>query len=914
MEYVINIYYIFGVVYLVNSKFFLKLAVIMLSLLVVLNISEAVFASSELLINIEGLLEELLDRNFGVSNKASEALVDIGEPVVKVLGETMLRENNGMNRLKIVNVLRRIESGESIDYFIAALGDSETVVRDAAVRALTEYGDAAVERVREMLLSISYRQRVNAHEALLALGQSNEDICNYVKDFLFSHDQKTRQITLWLLREMGVNASSMVPALSDILQDDQEDLIIRLTVLETLNKIQPNVIELSSWAMAINSVTIKNFERLFWLANDYLVRAGSEAASVIFPLLDSSDPEIRAYAVSLLSKIGKDDSTVEQKLNKALADMEWYVRQAVYDGLGQDANARSNKMKIDTVVQINDVGGSVTLDNGIVRLGISKETGVVNLLYAYDHDLLGPGGRIYYDTITTPGGTWWPSPSRYQIICNDSEMAHVVFTKPATKGQPLAVDLNFILRQGDSGYYFYVVYHHETDYAVDFGQARNVIRFDQNLFKYKAIENFKMGRMPTDELWNNGEQVMDATQRLADGSVYSKYNWQVYEGEHELHGIMGENLGLWMISASREYLNGGPVKQNRTVHHADVLLQIMQSGHFGAGGNHLPANCGWEKMYGPHFIYVNQGKNLAEMWMDAKVQAKIEAAAWPYQWVDHQLYPLERSTVSGSVKLTDGSCPADGWVILAPPGPHWQHQGTGYQFWTKIDENGNFIINNVRSGEYTLYINIPGVLSEYSCEGIRVETPQPLDLGEFVWTPKTHGGLVWEIGIPDRSGAEFFISGNDYRNWGLWFDYPRNFPNGVVYRIGESDYRTDWNHYQPIVVYGEDGEENAAPWEIIFNIAQVPDGKGFLTIAVAGSTENNVVVRLNGESLGLISRDNDSAVYRSAIRGIYSEHVFQFNTSLLKNGENRVTLEVTGNRAAHRGIIYDYLRLEIDEK
>ena len=125
----------------------------------------------------------------------------------------------------------------------------------------------------------------------------------------------------------------------------------------------------------------------------------------------------------------------------------------------------------------------------------------------------------------------------------------------------------------------------------------------------------------------------------------------------------------------------------------------------------------------------------------------------------------------------------------------WQHDGKFYEFWVRGAENGKFNIANVRPGTYTLHAFADGVLGEYAKADIVVEPGKTIDLGSLEWKPVRYGRQLWEIGIPDRTAGEF-LHGDHYYQWGLYNQYPKDFPNDVNFVIGKSDYRKDWNLMQ----------------------------------------------------------------------------------------------------------------------
>lgn len=88
-----------------------------------------------------------------------------------------------------------------------------------------------------------------------------------------------------------------------------------------------------------------------------------------------------------------------------------------------------------------------------------------------------------------------------------------------------------------------------------------------------------------------------------------------------------------------------------------------------------------------------------------------------------------------------------------------------------------------------------------------------------------------------------------------------------------------------------------------------PRGKATLRLAVATNNNSQIDVMVNGQQAGQISGLlSESSIGRNANRGIWFEHEVAFDASMLKPGANTLTLNLTGG-----SIIYDYLRLELDE-
>src|SRR5690625_1023295 len=88
---------------------------------------------------------------------------------------------------------------------------------------------------------------------------------------------------------------------------------------------------------------------------------------------------------------------------------------------------------------------------------------------------------------------------------------------------------------------------------------------------------------------------------------YTKYNHAVHIGNNRLNGMFGDDLGISIIRPSSEYFVGGPWKQEYFVEQTTktpIVHFYEQVRHFGVPN--VEPEKGWEKIYGPFFIYVNE--------------------------------------------------------------------------------------------------------------------------------------------------------------------------------------------------------------------------------------------------------------------------------------------------------------------
>jgi rhamnogalacturonan endolyase len=582
--------------------------------------------------------------------------------------------------------------------------------------------------------------------------------------------------------------------------------------------------------------------------------------------------------------------------------------------------AGSSRAAEPPAATVTDDGKAFVFDNGLVSLTLAKRGGQGSSIRCKqdrrDVDLAAGRSVLYFDV---GGGRVYPiAAADGQVVSKGPEVAEVSWAGKPTDAFPFETEFHCLLRRGDSGFFLYAVARHGAGLgAGGIGEMRFVIKGVPGTqpFTHHVVDDRRKGSYPTAK---QVETIQDATWRLEDGTIYTKYDNSAYLADHHVHGLAGHGVGLWMIFPSNEFIGGGPFKQELTVHKENVMLGMLVGGHFGSGGLRFRKDEPWEKVYGPLFVYVNGADTVDKMWDDAKKRAAAEVAKWPYSWLERKEYPLKRGTVSGTVKLTDGASAKGAWVLLSPPGEDWTQVIKGYDFWARADDKGHFTISNVRSGRYTLTLIGANQFEEFHREDVEIKEGAN-DLGEIAWKPVTHGKTLWQIGVADRTGGEF-KGGDNYRHYDNFLRYPKEFPDDVTFVIGKSKEAEDWNFAQ-WATYSK-----RPYWTIKFDVPEAAKGKATLTIGFVSAhppraARTNLKVKVNGEEAEVIHLPKTgTSGYRSG-GGDSPYHVIYitFDAARLKKGANEITLghaEAVAAADHKRGVpgqvMYDALRLEVD--
>ncbi|XVE55639.1 hypothetical protein DITRI_Ditri03aG0174600 [Diplodiscus trichospermus] len=624
-------------------------------------------------------------------------------------------------------------------------------------------------------------------------------------------------------------------------------------------------------------------------------------------------------------------------------------------------------------VQLHIQDTHVMIDNGILQLTLSNPDGIVTGIRYNDIDNLlevlnEESNRGYWDLVWNSTGTAGTfdviKGTSFNVVVENEDQVEVSFSRTWDASQegklvPLNIDKRFIMLRGCSGFYSYAIYEHLKEWpGFNLAETRLAFKLRKDKFHYMAMADNRQRYLPLpdDRLPRRGQALafpeavllVDPVEPEMKGEVDDKYQYSCDNKDSQVHGWIRTNqpgVGFWMITPSNEFRSGGPVKQNLTSHVGPTTLAVFLSAHY-SGEDLVPkfsAGEAWKKVFGPVFIYLNnvmEGDDPLSLWEDAKEKMITEVQSWPYAFPASEDFPKsdQRGNVSGRLLVndryvSDDNIAANGaYIGLAPPGNagSWQRECKDYQFWTKTDEDGYFLITDIRTGDYNLYAWVPGFIGDYRYDvAITITAGSDIEVGEVIYEPPRNGPTLWEIGIPDRSAAEFYVPDPDpkyinklyvnhpdrFRQYGLWERYAELYPDGdLVYTVGTSDYKKDW-FFAQVTRKMDNNKYQGTTWQIKFKLDNIDQSNSYkLRVAIASATLAELQVRINDPkanplfSSGLFGRDNSIA--RHGIHGLYWLYTVDIPGKLLVQGDNTIFLTQPRSSGPFQGIMYDYIRLE----
>ncbi|GFZ03241.1 rhamnogalacturonate lyase family protein [Actinidia rufa] len=434
----------------------------------------------------------------------------------------------------------------------------------------------------------------------------------------------------------------------------------------------------------------------------------------------------------------------------------------------------------------------------------------------------------------------------------------------------------YIVRSGVSGFHCYAVYERPSGCrAFDLAQTRMAFKLRRETFHYMAITDQKQRIMPMPEdlLPDRGKQLIVPESVLLvnpinpdlKGEVDDKYQYSMDNKDGGVHGWIssGPIVGFWIIFPSHEFRNGGPTKQNLTVHTGpNCLARLFE-----------------ESLWPYDFV-------SSPYYLTAKERGSASGRLLVQdRFVSGSLVPAKNAYVGLSAARTEGVYGLHGWV----PG--------------FIGDYLNDELVTISSGSQTLLGNLV-----YS----------PVRNGPTVWEigfpDRTATGFYVPDVNPMYSNKLFLNSPEKYRQYGMWDRYTDIHPESdQVFTIGINNPTKDWffahvdrrgaNKYLP------------STWKISFNLTSVTNGSYTLRLAIASATRSDLQVNVNyidAQHLvfQMMNIGTDNTVCRHGIHGLYRLFSIDVSSSLLIEGDNSIFLTQARGGDALCGVLYDYIRLE----
>lgn len=545
------------------------------------------------------------------------------------------------------------------------------------------------------------------------------------------------------------------------------------------------------------------------------------------------------------------------------------------------------------------------LDNGILHVLISPNGSVDSIKYLKP-GLAGTPETNGVETVSQSGVNfgnhtaiyyyWYPDGNGDCVYLNTTvgstnvDIAYLRTFNPSVDKVVADVELHYVLGQGNTGLYAYLIVRHPASYvnyptnlSISFIQCLWPTAHDNTNFlcensyvddgvRYgltlNGVYQKRNGLQPNFyDNWhtiavtniNIPKEVIEYTTGAFTGSTNGKYSYTFDYPKLGTFGMASDinQIGLWYVAGGHEYQNDGPTACEYSGGIGGLITFEPLIAHYGNTGLTVSSNADFTKIYGPWLFYINSGSNGAACWQDSRQQVLAEESAWPYAWLTNSVYQAnnQRAHVSGKLVINDPLRPqanaAGAWVGLAAPDAgletdpnDWQWQSDGYQFWTQCATDGTFTLPPVTTfspygtnAMYELYAYCAGTngsVGQFQTGPFTFAPGTVTNLGTLTWNVLHQGSnVLWEIGYPDRTAAEF-RHGDDYAVPGLWLGFANEFSNPLTNTIGVSNWTNDWNYAQ--TAYFVNGVAQNMVWDIQFNLPRLPtSGNATLTIAWAGA-------------------------------------------------------------------------------
>ncbi|KAH9887127.1 polysaccharide lyase family 4 protein [Xylariomycetidae sp. FL2044] len=649
---------------------------------------------------------------------------------------------------------------------------------------------------------------------------------------------------------------------------------------------------------------------------------------------------------------------------------------------------------VSAEVTVTEDASELTVENARLSIRFDKAAGKIDSVILDGQSLLGTtsgsSGVLYLDCYCTPNGFWTPGTTQPTLrLYSGTDRSGTSYggikvsdTYTAT-GQTL--EQYWFLREGETGLHAFsrIAYYNETTpFLRNLQEFRTLFRPNSNIWTHLVTNDVQYAPLPGDEAVADEVVVQDATWYLGntpddsyvqqEADYFTKYTFQDTWRNHDAHGIFSDGsqttdnstYGAWLVMRSKETYFGGPLHSDLVVD--GIVYDYMVSNHHGDQTPNITD--GFDRTFGPQYFHFNHfpaGTDFMVLRQDAAQYAdpqwNIEFYDSIFELVPNYVSSQDRAGVELQVELPENA--KNAVAILAQNGVDFQDNvfdTRAYQYWAEIDDTGHASIPRVKAdSSYRLTIYAEGVFGQYVQDDVTVAAGETYTAA-VQWSEESAGDEIFRIGVPDRSSGEYRhgyardpthpLRPEEYRVYWAAYDFVDDFPEGVRFKVGESDVSVDMNYVHWSVFGGYAnylrtepyyGDGNVNNWTIIFDLdAQQLEQKQQATFTVqlagaktaAGNTDvfnasephANLAysVSVNGNDLEpwiIPWYQSSSCAVRSAVICYNIANKFIFDPAILREGENEMVLSLPFNATDYESAVlppsvyvqYDALRLEI---
>ncbi|KAI1210963.1 polysaccharide lyase family 4 protein [Annulohypoxylon truncatum] len=636
---------------------------------------------------------------------------------------------------------------------------------------------------------------------------------------------------------------------------------------------------------------------------------------------------------------------------------------------------------------------ALVIQNDRLFTRVDKASGAMDAIFLDGQNLLGTRsgstGIFNLDCYCIPSGFWTPGSTQptYELYAGtDSTGTSYAGIRMSDTYTPTGQVLEqyWFLRDGETGFHTFsrlAYYNETTPFLRNLQEFRTLFRPNSNIWTHLVTNERQYAPLPGAEAVANEVVVQDATWYLGntpndpyvqeEADYFTKYTFQDTWRNHDAHGMYADGsqiadnstFGAWMVMNTRETYFGGPLHSDLIVD--GIVYNYIVSNHHGDQTPNITN--GFDRTFGPHFYYFNHfpaGTDLQVLREDAVKFANPEWSADFYdsiaKYVPNYVTSKQRTTWNLQVDLPKNA--KNPIAVLAQNGVDFQDNvldTKAYQYWAEINESGHATIPRVKTGTYRLTIYADGIFGQYIQDGVTVRAGK-VDTTRVNWVEESQGVEIFRIGTPDKSSGEYRHGyepdlthprhPEQYRIYWPVYDFVDDFPEGVTFKVGESDVAKDLNYVhwsvfggyantlRPEAYYGDGNVNN---WTIVFDLEKsqfYQKQQATFTVQLAGAKTaagntdvynasepySNLpyTVNVNGKDLApwiIPYYQSSSCAVRSAVICYNVANKFTFDPALLKEGENKIVLSLPYNATDYESAVlpssvyvqYDALRLEV---